>query len=118
MSHNPNMLSSERVLWRQVCQAAHEAARDPAAVGKAKALNKALAGSEGWRLPDLRPLPSACFRAFLMTARSWNRETDLKVRAELAHRLAALADAAGDILDGLACDRRDPGAWSDRADLQ
>lgn len=117
MSHNPAMLSSERVLWRQVCQAAFEAALHPEQVGRAKALKKALAGSEGWRLPDLRPLPSACFRAFLLTARAWDKETDLKVRAELAPRLTALADAAGGILDGLACDRRDPPAWTQRADL-
>ena len=38
--------------------------------------------------------------------------------AELAPRLVALADAAGDILDGLACDRRDPPAWTNRADLK
>lgn len=117
MSHNPNMLSTERVLWRQVCQAAFEAARKPDQVAVAKALAKSLAGSESWRQPDLRPLPSACFRAFLLTARSWNNEKDLKVRAELAPRLAALADAAGDILDGLNCDRRDPPAWTTRADL-
>ena len=82
-----------------------------------KLLAKALAGSEGWRLPDLRPLPSACFRAFLLAARSWNKETDLKVRAELAPRLVALADAAGDILDGLKCDEREPPRWAGRADL-
>lgn len=117
MSHNPDMLSSERVLWRQVCQAAFEAAQKPDQVGVAKALAKALAGSEGWRLPDLRPLPSACFRAFLLTARSWNKETDLKVRAELAPRLVALADAAGDILDGLKCDESEPPRWAGRADL-
>lgn len=118
MSHNPDMMSTERVLWRQVCQAAFEAAQKPDQSGVAKALAKSLAGSEGWRLPDLRPLPSACFRAFLLTARSWNKETDLKVRAELAPRLVALADAAGDILDGLTCDRRDPPAWTTRADLK
>lgn len=117
MSHNPDMLASERVLWRQVCQAAFEAARKPDRVGEAKALNKALAGSERWRLPDLRPLPSACFRAFLLMARSWAKEGDLAVRAELAPRLSALADAAGDILDGLACDQTEPPSWTKRADL-
>lgn len=119
MAHNPNMTTSERVLWRQLCQAAHEAARDPAAVGKAKALNKALAGSGDWRLPDLRPLPAACFRAFLTMARAWGPETDLHVREALAPRLAALADAAGDILDGLPTGAEGPPpAWMQRADLK
>lgn len=118
-AHNPNMTSAERVLWRQVAQAAHEAARDPRAVGKAKALNKALAGSETWRLPDLRPLPSACFRAFLMMARGWAKEADTAAREALAPRLVGLADAAGDILDGVASDRDGPPpAWTQRADLQ
>lgn len=119
MNPNPNMTGSERVLWRQLTQAAHEAARDPGAVGKAKALRKALAGSEGWRLPDLRPLPCGCFRAFLTMARGWAPEPDTAVRAVLAPRLAALADAAGDILDGLdtGADATPP-AWTQRADLR
>jgi hypothetical protein len=118
VTHNPDMLSSERVLWRQVCQAAFEAAQHPEQSGRAMALKKALAGSEGWRLPDLRPLPCACFRAFLLVARAWPGEANLTVRAELAPRLIALADLAGDILDGLSCDRRDPPSWVDRADLK
>lgn len=118
MAHNANMTTSERVLWRQVCQAAHEAARDPEAVGKAKALKKALAGSEGWRLPDLRPLPLGCFRAFLTMARGWAPETELGLRVQLAPRMEALADAAGDILDGLRADDGPPPAWTNRADLK
>jgi len=116
MAHNHNMTATERVLWRQVAQAAHEAARAPDAVGKAKALKKALAGSEGWRMPDLRPLPMACFRAFLMLARGFAAEPEAVLRFALATRLAGLADAAGDILDGLAADQASP-AWTKRADL-
>lgn len=119
MSHNPNMTSGERVLWRQLCQAAHEAARAPDIETKAKALTKALAGSGDWRMPDLRPLPAACFRAFLVMARSWAPERDARVRAALAPRLEALADAAGDILDGLpAGTDGKPPAWTQRADLR
>lgn len=118
------MTSTERVMWRQVTQAAFEAARAPATDGKAKALKKALAGSERWRLPDLRPLPSACFRAFLMMARGYSAEPDPAVRAALASRLIGLSDAAGDILDGLRGSPAPEGAaeaprhgWQDRADL-
>lgn len=116
------MTSTERVLWRGVTQAAFEAARAPDAVGKAKALRKALAGSERWRLPDLRPLPSACFRAFLMMARGYSAEPDPAVRAALASRLIGLGDAAGDILDGLRLPPSPDGeaeapAWTRRADL-
>lgn len=116
MSHNPNMTTAERVLWRQLTQAAFEAARAPEVESRAKALKKALAGAETWRMPDLRPMPAACFRAFLTLARGWAPEPDTRVRAALAPRLIALADAAGDILDGL------PEAWAppvgqDRADL-
>ncbi len=121
MSHNPQMTSAERVLWRQVAQAAHEAAKAPEMLGLAKALKKTLAGSEGWRMPDLRPLPSACFRAFLMLARGFAAETDAVVRFALASRLAGLADAAGDILDGIgsvSAENRAPPAWTERADLK
>jgi len=118
MSHNPNMTSTERVLWRQVAQAAHEAARAPEVEARAKALKKALAGAETWRMPDLRPLPSACFRAFLLLARGFAAETDPKVRFALRARLEGLADAAGDILDGLPSDGVDTSSWSNRADLK
>lgn len=118
MSHNPQMTSTERVLWRQLTQAAFEAARDPAAVGKAKALRKALAGAKGWRMPDLRPLPCACFLAFLGVARGWALEGDVRLRQALAGRLEALADTAGDILDGLRTESDpEPPAWTRRADL-
>lgn len=113
--------SAERVLWRRVIEAALVAAREPASVGKTKALKKSMAGWEGWRHPDLRPLPRGCFRAFLYMATGWVNEPEAAVRAALAGRLEALADAAGDILDGLVVeiDRR-PGAvnWQDRADLR
>ncbi|WP_309628191.1 hypothetical protein [Brevundimonas sp.] len=120
MSHNPNMTSAERVLWRQVAQAAHEAAKAPESAGLAKALKKALSGAESWRMPDLRPLPSACFRAFLMMARGFAAEPDPVVRFALKARLAGLADAAGDILDGLGPTSGDEPrpAWMDRADLK
>lgn len=121
MSHNPNMTSTERVMWRQVTQAAHEAAKAPESAALAKALKKALAGSESWRMPDLRPLPSACFRAFLMMARGYAAEPDPVVRFALKGRLAGLADAGGDILDGIgstnAADAPPP-AWTQRADLR
>lgn len=118
MSHNPNMTVAERVIWRQIVQAAFEAARDPAAVGKVKALKVALKGSEAVRLPDLRPLPSACFRAFLMMARAFFAEPDAGLRALLAARLEGLSDAAGDILDGLRLDDGPPPSWTERADLR
>lgn len=118
MAHNPALSATERVLWRTVCQAAFDAARDPAAVGKAKALKKALAGSEGWRQPDLRPLPFGLFRAFLTMARGWAPETDARLRAHLAPRLEALADAAGEVLDGLPVADDAPPAWTTRADLR
>ena len=121
MSHNPNMTASERVLWRMVAQAAHEAAKEPHGEARAKALKKTLAGSEGWRLPDLRTLPCACFRAFLMMARGFAAEPDAVVRFALASRLAGLADAAGDILDGVRGTETgtgEPPAWTKRADLQ
>lgn len=118
MSHNPNMTSGERVLWRQVAQAAHEAAKEPHVEARAKALKKALTGAEGWRMPDLRPLPSGCFRAFLMMARGFATETNPQVRLALASRLTAMADAAGDILDGLPCDSIDTSRWANRADLR
>jgi hypothetical protein len=114
------MTSAERVLWRQVTQAAHHAARAPEAMVRATALKKALAGAGDWRLPDLRPLPSACFRAFLMLARGYAAEPDPVVRFALAGRLQALADAAGDILDGIGgtdAGEREPPAWTKRADL-
>lgn len=119
MSHNPNMTGAERVIWRQIAQAAFEAARAPQVETKARALKVALKGSENIRLPDLRPLPSACFRAFLMLARGFAGEPDAALRALLAGRLEGLADAAGDILDGLRPDRDgEPPAWMRRADLQ
>lgn len=118
MTHNPRMTSAERVLWRQVAQAAHEAAKAPDRAGKQAALRKALAGSGDWRLPDLRPLPSSCFRAFLMLARGYAAETDAGVRFALSVRLAGLADAAGDILDGLGTGEAPRQPWQDRADLK
>jgi hypothetical protein len=118
MSHNPNMTSAERVLWRQVAQAALDAARSPEAEARRKALKTALAGGESWRLPDLRPMPSACFRAFLMLARGFVAENDPVVRFALAKRLDGLADAAGDILDGIRTDDGPPPAWTNRADLR
>lgn len=117
MSHNPHMTSAERVLWRQLAQAAFDAGREPDTVAKRKALKKALAGSGDWRLPDLRPLPSACFRAFLMMARGYVAEEDAAVRVALAPRLAGLSDAAGDILDGLPTEPKEPPAWTRRADI-
>ena len=118
MSHNPCMTCAERVLWRAIVQAAFEASRSPDVATKAKALKVALKGSESIRLPDLRPLPSACFRAFLMMARGFIAEPDVRLRALLATRLEALSDAAGDILDGLRIDDGPPPAWTERADLQ
>lgn len=117
MSHNPNMTTTERVLWRQLTQAAFEAARAPEVEARAKALNKALAGSKGWRLPDLRPLPCACFMAFLTLAKGWAPETNPALRRALAARLEALADAAGDILDGLRLEPETPPAWAERKDI-
>lgn len=121
MSHNPNMTSTERVMWRQVTQAAHEAAKAPESAALAKALRKSLKGAESWRMPDLRTLPSACFRAFLMLARGYAAEPDPVVRFALRTRLTGLADAAGDILDGLGPTSGDDAtrpAWMDRADLR
>lgn len=118
MSHNLVMTSTERVLWRQIVQAAFDAARAPTVEARAKALRVALKGSESLRLPDQRPLPSALFRAFLMTARGFVAETDMRLRALLAPRLEALSDAAGDVLDGLRLDDGSPPAWTGRADLQ
>lgn len=118
MSHNPNMTCTERVLWRAITQAAFEAARAPTVEARAKALKVALKGSESLRLPDLRPLPSAVFRAFLMTARGFVVETDPRLRTLLAPRMEAQSDAAGDILDGLRLDDGPPPAWTERADLQ
>ena len=114
------MTPTERVLWRTVAQAAGEAAKAPGSATKAKALKKALAGSPSWRLPDLRPLPSAAFRAFLMLARGYSTETDAVLRFAMASRLAALADAAGDILDGLGGGEAEQPrhGWQDRADLK
>ena len=115
------MTPSERTLWRLAIQAAFAAARAPQAVGAARDLKRALAGSEGWRLPDMRPLPLNAFLAFLMMARAWSAEPDMRVRQALAERMAAMADMAGDILDGLAVmvaesDQEAP-AWTRRADL-
>lgn len=118
MSHNLVMTSTERVLWRQIVQAAFDAARAPTVEARAKALRVALKGSESLRLPDQRPLPSALFRAFLMTARGFVAETDVRLRALLATRLETLSDGAGDILDGLQLDDGAPPAWTGRADLQ
>lgn len=114
---NPDLTATERVLWRGVAQAAHEAARDPASAARAKALKKSMAGWEGWRHPDLRPLPRACFRAFLYLAVGWANEPDTAVRAALAPRLAGMADAAGDILDGIRVDDGPRPAWTQRADI-
>lgn len=121
MSHNPDMTSTERVLWRTLCQAAFIAARDPTAVGKAKAMKKALGDCRERRMPDLRPLPAACFRAFVTVAHGFVAETDPGLRLLLAPRLEALSDAAGDILDGLrtAGEAKAPAPlWTERADLK
>lgn len=119
MSHNPNMTASERVLWRALAQAAFDAARAPEVEAKAKALRKAAIGVLGWRYPDLRPLPLACFRAFVVLATGFSQETDARLRAALASRLEVLADAAGDILDGLRVEpEAPPPAWTERADLK
>ncbi|MFN3352616.1 MAG: hypothetical protein ACK4Z5_03320 [Brevundimonas sp.] len=118
MSHNPHMTSHERVLWRQIAQAAFEAAALPTDARRAKALAKALSPAPDLRLPDLRPLPSSGFRAFLMMARGFAKEEDAGLRALLAPRLTALADLAGDILDGLKADDGPPPSWTERADLR
>lgn len=117
MSHNPHMTATERVLWRDLVQTAAAAAREPAVKARSKALAKALAPAADLRLPDLRPLPAAGFRAFLTFARGWTKEEDDRLRALLSPRLAALADLAGDILDGFRLDDAPP-SWTDRADLR
>jgi hypothetical protein len=118
MSHNPNMTAAEGALWRQLTHAAAEAAREPAIEARAKALKKALAGADGWRMPDLRPLPAACWRAFLVMAKGYAAETDGRVRAALAPRLAALTDAAADIQTGLVLEDPRAAGWAGRADLK
>jgi hypothetical protein len=124
MSHNPTMTSGERVLWRIACQAAFDAARAPEVEARAKSLKKALAGAGDWRMPDLRSLPCACFRAFYIVAKGFALEADPALRAQLAPKLEALADAAGDMLDGLglpatAAPGEDPPLplWTERKDL-
>lgn len=119
MSHNPNMTVAERVLWRALSQAAFDAARAPEVEARVKALRKALSGSRDWRYPDLRPLPLACFRAFAIMATGFSQEPDARLRTAMAARLEALADAAGDILDGLRVEpEAPPPAWTERADLK
>lgn len=118
------MTSTERVLWRLACQAALDAARAPEVEARAKALKKALAGSGDWRMPDQRSLPRACFYAFWTVAKAFAIEPDAALRAHLAPRLEALADTAGDMLDGLGPrptaggEHAPPPAWLDRADLK
>jgi hypothetical protein len=117
MSHNPHMTATERTLWRQAVQAAAGAVREPDSPAAAKALSKALAPCPEMRLPDLRPLPASAFRAFLIMARGYAKEEDVRLRRALGDRLAALADVAGDILDGLRLEDGPP-RWADRADLR
>lgn len=118
MTLNPHMTATERTLWRQAVQAAAAAAREPYSAARAKALAKALAPSPELRLPDLRALPAAGFRAFLTLARGWAKEEDPRLREAMVGRLASLADLAGDILDGLRSDDGQPPSWTDRADLR
>lgn len=126
MNRAVQMTSAERVLWRIACQAALAAARAPESAARAKELKKALAGSGEWRMPDQRSLPRACFYAFWTVAKAWAIEPEAGLRAVLADRLAALAETAGDMLDGLAItpvaapegDDRPARGWPDRADLQ
>ena len=121
----PRMTAAERVLWRIACQAALAAARAPGVDARARELKKALAGSGDWRMPDQRSLPRACFYAFWTVAKAWAIEPDAALRAALAGRLEALADAAGDMLDGLHVPPPPPTGdaarpargWPDRADL-
>jgi hypothetical protein len=117
MNHNPHMTATERAVWRMVVQEAAAAAREPYSQARAKALNKALAPCPEMRLPDLRPLPAAAFRAFLTLARGWAKEDDPRLREIMVARLAAMADVAGDILDGFRLDDAPP-SWTDRADLR
>lgn len=117
----PQMTSAERVLWRIACQAALAAARAPTIDARAKELKKALAGSGDWRMPDQRSLPRACFWAFWTVAKAWAIEPDATLRAALADRLAALAEAAGDMLDRIGVPAAAEPAlpsWTDRADLR
>lgn len=118
MNHNPHMTSADRVIWRLAAQAAFDAARAPETAAKIKALKKALSAARERVMPDLRPLPAACFRAFLTLARGFAAEPEAALRAALAARLEALADAAGDILDGLCLPEAPHHAWQDRADLK
>lgn len=123
-----HMTSAERVLWRIACQAALAAARAPESAARAKELKKALSGSGEWRMPDQRSLPRACFYAFWTVAKAWAIEPEAGLRAALADRLAALAETAGDMLDGLGVPAVAPGEmggaapalplWTERADIK